>query len=68
MSMMHVEAVREATHFGTTAVLEAIQNMHHSSMRFEELRDAVLRDHRDNHAEILPEFCLEPCKIAAEIW
>ena len=53
---------------GTIAVVEVLGDIDYGVRYAEDLRAAVLADHRDNHAEISPRFCTEACKLAAEDW
>lgn len=64
----NVVRLADATHLGLPAVLDVIGDIDYGVRYAEDLREAVLRDHRDNHAEVSPRFCTEACQLAAEDW
>ena len=61
----HLNRLEDAANDGIPAMLEALENLRYSASESEELRAAVLREHREYHAEASPRFCSsEACRLA----
>jgi hypothetical protein len=48
------------------SIEEAIANLRHGVTLAEQLRDAVLANHRERHTTVAPQFCDEACRLAAD--
>ena len=53
---------------GVQAAQDVLGDIDYGVRLAEDLRAAVLAEHRSSHTEIRPDWCTEACRLAAEDW
>ena len=62
----NMQRLEEVTLIDLPQIQEALDNLRHGVRHAEQLRDAVLANHRERHTTVAARFCDEACRLAAD--